>query len=57
MAHIPAWRATKSRRTYARRNFCVKGILDPGAGSYRDHIFDDNEWSCLKVNAEPMIER
>jgi len=46
----------KGAKTYAIQNFYAKETLDPDAGSYKDHIFDDNELLCLKVNTEPIVD-
>lgn len=46
----------KGARTYAIQKFCAKETLDPGAGSSRDHFFDDDELLHLKAIVEPMVE-
>lgn len=54
MVRIGAW--IKTAKTYAIEKFCAKETLDPDAGSYKDHIFDDNELLCLKAIVEPIVE-
>ena len=46
----------KGAKAYAIQKFYAKKTLDPGAGSTRDHFFDDNELGYLKAIAEPMVE-
>jgi pyruvate formate lyase activating enzyme len=46
----------KGAKTYAIQKFCAKETLDPGAGSSRNHFFDDNELLHLKAIAEPMVD-
>ena len=54
MVRIGAW--IKTAKTYAIEKFCAKETLDPDAGSYKDHIFDDNELLCLKAIVELIVE-
>jgi pyruvate formate lyase activating enzyme len=54
MARIGA--LIKGAKTYAIQKFCAKETLDPDAGSYKDHFFDDNELLWLKAIVEPMVE-
>lgn len=46
----------KGAKVYAIQKFCAKETLDPGAGSSRNHFFDDNELLHLKAIAEPMVD-
>jgi pyruvate formate lyase activating enzyme len=49
-------RLIKGAKTYAIQKFCAKETLDPHAGSYGNHVFDDNELLRLKAIVEPVVD-